>query len=148
MTPGRYSDSIYGTRYIQVQVFAGATDITEGPGKAHVAIPPGLNGMDLVDVQLEVVTAGNGSTVDVGLDRIRKSGSGWASAVDMMTTNCTIESQHVSSSTNTGTEFAINSSNADVATSDIIQINVDGDGGNTTIAEGLIVTMGFRIPAA
>ena len=146
VTPATLSDSIYGLKQIQVAVVAPGTDIAEGDGKAYVAIPPSLNGMDLVDVQTEVVTAGDGSTIDVDLQRVRKSGSGWASAVDMLSTNCTIEDGEVSSSTHSGTEFAINTSNDDVATSDLIRIDVDGNGGDTTVAKGLIVTMGFRIP--
>ncbi len=146
MTPAAFSDSIYGITYVQVAVVAPGSDIAEGDGKAYVAIPPSLNGMDLVDVQTEVVTAGDGSTIDVDLQRVRKSGSGWASAVDMLSTNCTIEDGEVSSSTHSGTEFAINASNDDVATSDLIRIDVDGNGGDTTVAKGLIVTMGFRIP--
>ena len=146
MTPAAFSDSIYGITYVQVAVVAPGSDIAEGDGKAYVAIPPSLNGMDLVDVQTEVVTAGDGSTIDVDLQRVRKSGSGWASAVDMLSTNCTIEDGEVSSSTHSGTEFAINTSNDDVATSDLIRIDVDGNGGDTTVAKGLIVTMGFRIP--
>ena len=146
VTPATLSDSIYGLKQIQVAVVAPGTDIAEGDGKAYVAIPPSLNGMDLVDVQTEVVTAGDGSTIDVDLQRVRKSGSGWASAVDMLSTNCTIEDGEVSSSTHSGTEFAINASNDDVATSDLIRIDVDGNGGDTTVAKGLIVTMGFRIP--
>ena len=146
MTPGAFSDSIYGITYVQVAVVAPGSDIAEGDGKAYVAIPPSLNGMDLVDVQTEVVTAGDGATIDVDLQRVRKSGSGWASAVDMLSTNCTIEDGEVSSSTHSGTEFAINASNDDVATSDLIRIDVDGNGGDTTVAKGLIDTMGFRIP--
>ena len=146
MTPAAFSDSIYGITYVQVAVVAPGSDIAEGDGKAYVAIPPSLNGMDLVDVQTEVVTAGDGSTIDVDLQRVRKSGSGLASAVDMLSTNCTIEDGEVSSSTHSGTEFAINASNDDVATSDLIRIDVDGNGGDTTVAKGLIVTMGFRIP--
>ena len=146
MTPAAFSDSIYGITYVQVAVVAPGSDIAEGDGKAYVAIPPSLNGMDLVDVQTEVVTAGDGSTIDGDLQRVRKSGSGWASAVDMLSTNCTIEDGEVSSSTHSGTEFAINASNDDVATSDLIRIDVDGNGGDTTVAKGLIVTMGFRIP--
>jgi len=64
----------------------------------------------------------------------------------MLSANCIIEDGEVSSSTNGGTEFTIATGADDVQTSDLIRIDVDGNGGDTTIAKGLIVTMGFRIP--
>ena len=138
MTPGLYSDSRYGIRYIQVMVFDGATDIAEGDNKAYVDIPVGLNGMDLVEVRMMVVTAGNGSTVDV---QLAKNGT-----ADMLSTSLTIDSTETDT-IDAATAAVIKSDGTEaVATGNFIAIDVDGNGGDTTIAKGLIVTMGFRIP--
>ena len=138
MTPGLYSDSIYGTRYIQVAVTAPGSDIAEGDNKAIVDIPAGLNGMDLSEVRMMVVTAGNGSTVDV---QLAKNGS-----TDMLTTSLTIDDQGTDSIGATAAVAIKSDGSEAVATGNFIAIDVDGNGGDTTIAKGLIVTMGFRIP--
>ena len=127
-----------GTRYVQCVVFDFATDIAEGNGKFFFHIPAGLNGMNLVEVHSEVITAGNGSTIDVQIHNAT-DGS------DMLSTSLTIDNTETGSDT-ASTSAVINTSEDDVATNDLIRIDVDGNGGDTTIAKGLIVTLGFRLP--
>jgi len=139
VTPDALAGSVvFGTRYVQCVVFDFATDIEEGNGKFFFHIPAGLNGMDLVEVHSEVITAGNGSTVDVQIHNAT-DGS------DMLSTSLTIDNTETGSDT-AGTAAVINGSEDDVATNDLIRIDVDGNGGDTTIAKGLIVTLGFRLP--
>ena len=139
VTPDALAGSVvFGTRYVQCVVFDFATDIAEGNGKFYFHIPAGLNGMDLVEVHSEVITAGNGSTIDVQIHNAT-DGS------DMLSTSLTIDNTETGSDT-AGTAAVINGSEDDVATNDLIRIDVDGNGGDTTIAKGLIVTLGFRLP--
>jgi hypothetical protein len=139
ITPDALAESvIFGTRYVQCVVFDFATDIAEGNGKFYFHVPAGLNGMDLVEVHSEVITAGNGSTVDVQIHNATDSS-------DMLSTSLTIDSTETGSDT-AATAAVINGSEDDVATNDLIRIDVDGNGGDTTIAKGLIVTLGFRLP--
>ena len=126
-------------RYIQCVVFDFATDIAEGNGKFYLHIPAGLNGMNLVEVHSEVITAGNGSTVDVQLHNVTHT-------ADMLSTSLTINSTKHGSDEAGTTAAVINTSEDDVATNDLIRIDVDGNGGDTTIAKGLIVTLGFQLP--
>ena len=139
ITPDALAGSVvFGTRYVQCIVFDFGTDIAEGNGKFYFHIPAGLNGMDLVEVHSEVITAGNGSTIDVQIHNAT-DGS------DMLSTSLTIDDGETGSDS-AGTGYAINGSEDDVATNDLIRIDVDGNGGDTTIAKGLIVTLGFRLP--
>jgi len=139
VTPDALAGSVvFGTRYVQCVVFDFATDIAEGNGKFYFHIPAGLNGMDLVEVHSEVITAGNGSTIDVQIHNAT-DGS------DMLSTSLTIDNTETGSDT-AATAAVIDTGEDDVATNDLIRIDVDGNGGDTTIAKGLIVTLGFRLP--
>jgi hypothetical protein len=129
---------VFGTRYVQMVVADFTADIAEGNGKFYLHIPAGLNGMDLVEVHAKVITVGNGSTVDVQVHNLT-DGS------DMLSTSLTIDNGELDSK-DAGTAAVINGSEDDVVTNDVLRIDVDGNGGDTTVAKGLIVTLGFRIP--
>ena len=146
MTPGRYSDSIYGTRYIQVIVADPGTALTTG-SKAYVHIPAGLNGMDLVEVHAEVQTApageSGGTCILIQIHNATDSS-------DMLTAGSeqelTIDASHTGSD-QAGTAAVIDTGEDDVETNDVLRIDID-QVGSSTAGSGLIVTMGFRIPAA
>jgi len=139
ITPDGLAGSVvFGTRYVQMVVFDFGSDIEEGNGKFYLHIPAGLNGMDLVEVHSNVITAGNGSTIDVQIHNLTDTS-------DMLSTSLTIDNTEIASDT-AGTAAVINASEDDVVTNDVIRIDVDGNGGDTTIAKGLIITLGFRLP--
>ena len=145
ITPDALAGSVVmGTRYVQCVVFDFGSDIEEGNGKFYLHIPEGLNGMNLVEVHSQVVTAGNGSTVDVQLFLLTAPTS-TSTGNDMLSTSLTIDSTELDSS-QASTGYVINGTYDDVDTNDRIRIDVDGNGGDTTIAKGLIVTLGFRLP--
>ncbi len=137
ITPDAFAASNYGIRYVQVVVLAAATALTTGDGKAHVHIPAGLNGMDLVEVHAEVQTVGTGSTIDI---QIHNATDG----ADMLSTKLTIDASE-SGSDSAAAAAVINTSNDDVATNDVLRIDIDQIGSSDP-GNGLIVTMGFRIP--
>ena len=139
VTPDGLAGSVvFGTRYAQMVVFDFTTDIAEGNGKFYFHVPAGLNGMDLVEVHAKVITVGSGSTVDVQIHNLT-DGS------DMLSTSLTIDNGELDSK-DAATAAVINGSEDDVVTNDVLRIDVDGNGGDTTIAKGLIVTLGFRLP--
>jgi hypothetical protein len=145
MTPGFYSDSIFGTRYAQMVVVASGTDLTTGNGKAYFHVPPGLNGMDLVYVHAEVQTApageSGGTCILIQIHNATDSS-------DMLTAGSerelTIDASHTGSD-QAGTAALIVTGEDDVATNDVLRIDVD-QVGSSTAGAGLIVTLGFRIP--
>jgi hypothetical protein len=138
MTPGAFSDSNYGIRYIQVIVADSGTALTTGDGKTYIHIPAGLNGMDLMEVHAEVQTAPAGSTITI---EISKNGA----STQMLSTNITIDASETGSDTAATAAVIQSNGNEAVATNDVVQINITQIG-SSTAGSGLMVTMGFRIP--
>ena len=139
VTPDGLAGSVvFGTRYVQMVVADFTADIAEGNGKFYFHVPAGLNGMDLVEVHAKVITVGNGSTVDVQIHNLTDT-------TDMLSTSLTIDNGELDSK-DAATAAVINAGEDDVVTNDVLRIDVDGNGGDTTVAKGLIVTLGFRLP--
>ena len=137
MTPDLFAASNYGIRYVQIMAVAKATDLTVTDGLAYFHVPAGLNGMDLVEVHAEVFTAPAGSTATF---EISKNGA----STQMLSTNITIDASETGSDS-AATAAVIDTSNDNIATNDLIQINCT-QVGSSTAGAGLLVTMGFRIP--
>ena len=139
VTPDGLAGSVvFGTRYVQMVVADFTADIAEGDGKFYLHIPAGLNGMDLVEVHAKVITVGDGSTVSVQVHNLTDT-------TDMLSTNVTIDDGELDSK-DAAAAVAIDTGEDDVVTNDVLRIDVDGNGGDTTVAKGLIVTLGFRLP--
>lgn len=128
--------SNFGERIIQMVVFDFATDMATGDGKFYLHIPSALDGMDLVEVHAEVITAGTTGTCDIQIANATDS-------VDMLSTKLTIDTGETGSDT-AATAAVIDTSNDDVATNDLLRVDVDAI--HTTAAKGLIVTLTFRLP--
>lgn len=127
-------------RYIQCVVFDFTADVETGDGKFYVHIPAELDGMNLVEVHAEVITAATGSgseTTDIQIHNVTDT-------VDMLSTLLTVDEDETGSDT-ASTAAVINSSNDDVAENDVIRIDVDAVP-STTPGSGLIVTLGFSLP--
>lgn len=136
VSPDTLAGSNFGIRYVQAVVFDFTTDCATGDGKFYFHIPAALNGMNLVSVHAECITAGTTGTMDIQIHET-------VGAVDMLSTKLTIDSAETGSDT-AATPAVINTANDDVATNDVIRIDVDAV--HTTAAKGLIVTMGFQLP--
>lgn len=134
VTPDALSASYAGTKAVSIQVEDGTTSLEVGTGKAYFSIPSSLNGMNLVSVHAEVVTAG---VTGVSTFDVNKNGT------SMLSTKITIDSSETGSDTAV-TVPAINTSVDHVATYDVISVDIDGI--STTAPEGLIVTLEFRLP--
>ena len=125
-----------GSELVQLLVFDYTTDTEVVDGAAYFHIPAKMNGMNLVYAHAKVITAGTGASTDIQIRNV-------TDAVDMLTTKLTIDAGTTGSDA-AATPYQINTSLDDVATNDLIAIDVDNIG--STAAKGLIVTLEFRLP--
>lgn len=132
VSPDGLAGSYAGTKSVSIAVFAPTTDVATGDGKAYITIPEALNGMNLVRAQASVVTAGTTNATTV---MIRNK----TDSVDMLSGAISIASGGT-----VGTVGTINTSTDDVATNDVIGIDVDSV--STTAPKGLMVILEFRLP--
>jgi len=135
-TPDALAGSNFGIRYLQAVCFDFTTDNAVGDGKMYWHIPPALNGMNLVYVHAEVITAGTTGTEDIQIHNLTDT-------ADMLSTVLTIDTGETGSDT-AATPYVINGATDDVATNDVIRVDVDVI--HTTAAKGLILTLGFQLP--
>ncbi len=136
VSPDGLAGSYAGTKSVQVVAFDYATDVATGDGAAYFRVPSALNGMNLVAVAARVITAGTTGTTDIQIANVTQ-------AADMLSTKITIDSTETDSST-AASAAVIDTGNDDVATGDLIRIDVDAV--STTKPKGLIVVMEFRLP--
>ena len=125
-----------GARTVQMVVFDFGTATATGDGKFYFHVPAALNGMNLTEVHAEVITAGTTGTLDIQVHNVTDT-------ADMLSTKLTVDSGETGSDT-AATPAVINTSADDVATNDLLRIDVDAV--HTTPAQGLIVTLGFDHP--
>lgn len=131
-TPDALAGSYAGTKSLSVQVFDGTTDVATGDGKAYITIPEALNGMNLVRAQATVVTAGTTNATTVMIHNKTDTQDMLSGAIS------------IASGGTVGTVGTINTSYDDVATNDILRIDVDSV--STTAPKGLMVVLEFRLP--
>lgn len=136
VTPDGLAGSVYGEKAMQTVAFDFTTDTATGDGAAYIVIPSSMNGWNLVEVHAKVITAGTTGTTDIQIHNLTDT-------VDMLSTKLTIDSGETGSDT-AATPAVIDTSNDDVASWDILRIDVDAV--STTAAKGLIITMVFRAP--
>lgn len=136
VTPDGLAGSNLGEKPVQVVAFDFTSDVSTGDGAYYVQIPSSLNGMNLVEVMAAVITAGTTGTTDVQLHNVTDT-------QDMLSTKLTIDSGETSSTT-AATSAVINTTYDDVATGDVLRVDVDATA--STKAKGLIVTLIFRLP--
>lgn len=133
VTPDALAGStIFGRKTVSVQVFNGTSDVTTGDGKAYITIPEALNGMNLVRAQATVVTAGTTNATTIMIHNK-------TDAQDMLSGAISIASAGT-----VGTVGTINTTYDDVATNDVLRIDVDSV--STTAPKGLMVVLEFQLP--
>lgn len=135
-SPDTLAGSNFGIRYMQVVAFDYTTDCATGDGKAYLVIPPALNGMNLVSVHGRAITAGTTGTMDVQIRNVTDT-------QDMLSTKLTWDSTEAGTDS-AATPAVINASYDDVATNDLLAVDVDAV--QTTAAKGMIITLGFQLP--
>lgn len=117
-------------------VFDSTTDVATGNGKIYFHVPAKLNGMNLVTVHAEVITAGTTNTTDIQIANVTQT-------ADMLSTVLTVDSGETGSDT-AATPAVIDTTEDDVATNDVLRVDVDAV--STTAPKGLIVTLEFQLP--
>ena len=132
VSPDALAGSYAGTKSVSIQVTDGTTDVTTGDGKAYLTIPEALNGMNLVRAQATVVTAGTTNATTVMIHNK-------TDAQDMLSGAISIASAGT-----VGTVGTVNATYDDVATNDVLRIDVDSV--STTAPKGLMVILEFRLP--
>lgn len=133
VTPDSLAGStIFGRKVVSIQCFDGATAVTTGDGKAYITIPEALNGMNLVRAQATVVTAGTTNATTVMIHNK-------TDAQDMLSGAISIASAGT-----VGTVGTVNATYDDVATNDVLRIDVDSV--STTAPKGLMVVLEFMLP--
>lgn len=136
VTPDGLAGSNLGEKTVELVVFDFTTDVTTGDGKFYFHVPSPLDGMNLVEVHAEVITAGTTNTTDIQIANATDS-------VDMLSTVLTIDSGETGSDS-AAAPAVIDGTKDDVVTNDLLRIDVDAV--STTAPKGLIVTLGFRLP--
>lgn len=106
--------------------------LTTGNGKAYYRVPSTLNGKVLASVAAAVSTASSSGLPTVQIHNV-------TDAVDMLSIALTIDASETDSST-AATPAVIDAANDDVATGDLLRIDVDVAGTGT---KGLIVELQF-----
>jgi hypothetical protein len=109
--------------------------LTVGDGKAYWRVPSALNGMNLVSVAAALTTVSS-----VGIPTVQIANV--TDAVDMLSTKLTVDATETDSST-AAAAAVIDATKDDVATGDMLRIDVDVAG---TGAKGLMVEMQFQLP--
>ncbi len=130
------TSNIGNVRYAGCIVVDFTADVATGDGKFYFHVPADWNGMNLTEAHAEVITAGTTGTTDIQIRNVTDS-------VDMLSTKLTIDSAETGSDT-AATPAVIDTTKDDVATNDLIAIDVDAV--STTAPKGLIVTLGFSTP--
>lgn len=113
--------------------FGFTTNVAVGDGASYVVIPSTMNGLNLTRVHARVITAGTTGTTDIQIANV-------TDAVDMLSTKLTIDSGETGSDT-AATAAVIDTAHDDVATNDLLRIDVDAV--STTPPKGLLITMEF-----
>lgn len=132
ISPDALAGSNLGTKSVSIAVFAPTTDVTTGDGKAYITIPACADGMNLIRAQGTVVTAGTTNATTVMIHNKTQ-------AADMLSGAISIASGGT-----VGTVGTIDTANDDVATNDVIRIDVDSV--STTAPKGLMVVLEFQLP--
>ncbi len=136
VTPDGLAGSVHGEVVVQMVVFDFTANVAAGAGKFYIHIDSKLNHMNLVRTHAEVIIAGIGGATEIQIANVTDS-------VDILSTKLTIDSGETGSDT-ADAAAVINTANDDVATNDVLRVDVDTV--STTPPKGLIVTLSFRLP--
>lgn len=116
----------------ELKVFGDDATLSTGDGKLIMVIPPSVNGLNLVAAHAFVTTVSSSGTPTIQIRNV-------TDAQDMLSTRITIDASEFTSYT-AATAPVINTSYDDVATGDLLAVDVDVAG---TGAKGLGVVLTF-----
>lgn len=139
LTSDAVRGSLYGIKYLVLEVVDSATDVATGDGAHFAHVPAAFNGMDIVSVHALNHVAGVTGQCDVQIANVTGAG-------DVLSTVLSIDTAEVGSDTG-DTPAVIDTAEDDLATNDVLRIDVDAIHSGTA-PKGLTVTIGCRIPGA
>lgn len=116
----------------ELKVFGDDATLSTGDGKLIMVIPPSVNGLNLIAAHAFVTTASSSGTPTIQIRNVTDS-------QDVLSTRITIDTSEFTSYT-AATAPVINTSYDDVATGDLLAVDVDVAG---TGAKGLGVVLTF-----
>lgn len=132
VSPDALAGSNLGTQPLGGVAFNFTTDVATGDGKFYIPIPAKCNGMNLIRANAYVITAGTTNATTVMVHNLTQ-------AADMLSGAISIASGGT-----IGTPGTIDTANDDVATDDIIRIDVDSV--STTAPKGLLIMLELQLP--
>jgi hypothetical protein len=125
-------DGLAGTKSMVLIVVEKGTDVAVGDDQIQFPVPQALNGMNLVSANAIVNTAGETNATTVSVRNVTDSQEMLSSSIS------------IASGDRVGTPGTINEGYDDVATNDILRIDVKTV--STTAPKGLMVMLEFRLP--
>ena len=128
---GTWSSIAAQTKSVSIAVYESGDSVATGDGTVAFTVPADINGWELTAATASVYVEGTTGTTDL---MIRRSRGG--ADTNMLSTAITI-----SSGAYTASDGVIDTANDDVATGDMIFVDVDAV--STTAPQGLTVTMTF-----
>lgn len=144
VTPDGLAGSYAGTKNIGIQFTSGSSAITTGDGKAYIRVLEELNGMDIIGVAISTTAPSTSGTIDVQVARGRQSSATSAHTYsDVLSTKVTIDANEYDSKDAT-TAAVINTSNDDLATGDMLRVDLDSIGSGPTAV--LTISIRARLP--
>lgn len=127
----------HAIRYLALTIAPCGAAMAIGDNQARFHVPAQVSGMNLVTCHALHTTAGAGGSPT--LVQVRNV----TDAVDMLSTRIMVDVAETASDTAT-TGYVIDTTHDDVATNDVIAIDLDQL--PTTSPQGLVVTLGFQMP--
>lgn len=124
--------SYVGTKWFTIMAVWPTTDLSVADGKAYITIPACMNGMNLIRANATVVTAWTTNATTIDIYNVTDSH-------DMLSTAISIASAWT-----VGTAGTVNTTYDDVATNDVLRIDVTTM--STTAPKWLTVVLEFRLP--
>lgn len=137
VTPDALAGSNLGTHIIILQAIAAGTNVTTGDGKLYYHVPAKLNGMNIITVHALNSVAGITGQCDVQIANV-------TSTQDVLSTVLSVDTTEVGSDTG-ATPAVIDAAQDDLATNDILRIDVDAVHSGTA-PKGLTITLECRLP--
>lgn len=143
VSPDGLAGSDYGKRVVSILVSdPQGSAITTGDGKASLRIDAALNGYNLVGVAGGLTTVSSSGIPTFQLRRSRRNTATTRTDADMLSTKLTIDASDFDS-VDAATAAVIDTANDDVATGDMIYIDIDVAG---TGAKGPTINLEFQLP--
>jgi mono/diheme cytochrome c family protein len=132
ITPDALAGSNFGTKPVQQYCVEWETSLTVKDGVGYIEILPECNGMNLISARARVGTAGVTGNTTFDIYNVTDSTSMLSSAISIAS----------GAKSGTGT---VDTAHDDVATGDLIRIDIDSIASGTA-PKGLIISLSFRLP--